>query len=161
MQSIQTVTKNLEKALKEFPEKRERTVDAVSDMALSRVRSSISSRLNDSHGKIANWQHKRVGDKGGYGVIEAVGGKEAVAVAPNLPSSGDGSPGAITNAIEHGHKTRIPHDAQAKRYKKKRRRFNEVRGRFFYKAAEPDVERIAQQAADTLCSNLVEIIEGS
>ncbi|MBR5949131.1 MAG: hypothetical protein IKZ82_10895 [Clostridia bacterium] len=160
MQSIDVVTKSLERALSEFPGKRKKTVEALSDTALDVVRATIAGKLNDSHGKIAGWQHKRVGDKGGYGVIEAVGGQDAHRVAPMLPSSGDGSPGAITNAIEHGFKTRKAHDKSAKSYRRGRRSKEEVEGRFFYRASADKAEQLAQQAANELCAELAAIIEG-
>ena len=148
MQSVNVITEAFERALKKFPELRKAAIDRATTLAKARVRSEVSSRVNDSHGKIAGWQTTREGSGGGYGVVEAQKG-----------ATGKDSPGAITNYLESGHKIRSPKTSGAKSY---RPRINvaAVSGRWFYRSAEADINRIAVQAADEVCSGIVKEIEG-
>lgn len=159
MQSITIFDKNFERTLKEFPEKRAAAVKMAGEIALSRVANNIAVRINSSSGKVAKWQHIRLGSKGGFSVVEAVGGEDAKAVAPFLPSSGNGSPGAITNAIECGHKIRKPKESGRKGYRARIKR-SSVDGRWFYRATEADVSRIAMEAAEKVCGELAKTLAG-
>lgn len=148
MQSVNVITEAFEKALKNFPGLRKEAIARATTLAKAKVRTEISGRVNDSHGKIAGWQTTREGSGGGYGVVEAQKG-----------ATGNDSPGAITNYLEHGHKIRSPKSSGAKGYRP-RIHVASVSGRWFYHAAEADVNRIAVDAANEVCSALAKTLGG-
>ena len=148
MQQINVISEAFEMALRQLPELRGAAMSKATSMMRERVRAEISGRLNDSHGKIAGWQTTRIGSGKGYGVVEADNEK-----------SGRNSPGAITNYLESGHKIRTPRERGAKGYRP-RIRVASVSGRWFYRAASADAERILLNCANEVCASLAHTLGG-
>lgn len=157
MQSVNVITEAFERALKRFPKLRQEAIKKATALAEAKVKTAISGRINDSKGEIAGWQTSREGSGGGYGVVKAQ--KGTVLRSRKSGKTVEVRPGAITNYLESGHKIRSPKTSGAKGY---RPRINvaAVSGRWFYRSAEADINRIAVQAADEVCSGIVKEIEG-
>lgn len=112
---------DLWKIFRELPEARRELHDRLADMLKKEVDEAIdSSGLNDSRGKIKNWQEPRVGSKGAYAAIRPLKGRGLV---------GNNSPGAITNYLENGHKTRESLADREERLEMQRKRRLEKQGR--------------------------------
>ena len=88
-----------------------------------------------------------VGSGGGY-----------AAIRPVDTSTGDNSPGAITNYLESGHKIRRP-SGLARRYRSRIRKAY-VDGYHFYQKAETRVEAKAIKLAQEFADKLAKRIEG-
>lgn len=151
MQQIDTrdldeLTKNLERAMKEFPEERRAAHEKVGKILKRRLDANIASRVNDAHGKIRSWQEVHIGSKGGYAAIRAKA----------TPSGKDG-PGAITNYLESGHKL----SGNAIRLKKSNNGTGRVRGRYFYQATAREISRDAEQIMEELAQTMAKKIEGN
>lgn len=84
--NIDSLLRDKKKIHREFHERAGTTLERL-------VRNNIvASGVNDSHGHVRAWQIKHIGSGGGY-----------AAVRPIASSTGNNSPGAITNYLEHGH----------------------------------------------------------
>ena len=140
--------KALSKAATEAPKNLRKLHTELADMAKSEVDKSISGNVNDSHGKIKSWQRQSVGSRGGYAVVRPVGGQ-----------SGSNSPGAITNYLEGGHRTRRP-SGTAKRPRRSRAKMAYVDGRHFYEAAAEGIEAPAYRLADDYLKKIRSTLEG-
>ena len=143
MAGIEVITEALERTLRKFPEARRTAIAQATAAIESRVRGEIGARVNDSHGRIASYQGKRLGSGGGYGVVEADKGA----------ATGSLAKGALTNYLETGHRIRRPKSPGAKGYRP-RIKTAHVPGRWFYRAAEQDAERIALLYFRTATSKL-------
>ncbi len=144
---INDIDKLLENMLKASPEIRRKAIERAASNLHADVRSEIRSRINDSHGKVQRWQRIRKGSKGGYAVIE-----------PENSSTGDNSPGAITNYLEHGHRIRPPKRAGAKGYRP-RIRESYVDGRYFYDDVGSTAEHEAIRVGKEICEKMAKVIE--
>jgi len=148
LKGLEELTNDLNVLLDEVPEARRKLHEEMADMAKKEVDAQIvASGVKDDRGKIRNWQEEHVGSGGGYAAVRAVKG-----------STGDNSPGAITNYLESGHKIRQP-SGKAKHYKP---RINTpfVEGRHFYQNAQKNVDAKAIQIAERFAENLADRIEG-
>ncbi len=141
MQSLSDLDAMLEETLKQFPKKQRVLHEQLSKDLLTLVQAAIGWSINDSRGKIAGWQRKHVGSGGGYAAVRATDS-----------SSGDNSPGAITNYLESGHKIRTP-SGHAKRYRQ-RIKMIYVNGRHFYKSAKGKAAAFLQQRAQELADEI-------
>lgn len=146
MQQID-VGKLFENMLRASPEIRRKAIERAATRLHADLRSKIRSRINDSHGKVQRWQRIRKGSKGGYAVIEA-----------EDTSTGDNSPGAITNYLEHGHAIRPPRMAGAKGYRP-RIHTSYVSGRYFYADVGDKAEDEAIRVGKEICEELTKVIE--
>lgn len=133
------------------PEKRKELHERIAERLKNTIDAEIGSRIEDSDGKIQNWQEKAVGEKGGYAAVRPLSGK-------NGGGTGEGCVGAITNYLESGHKIRPP--GGGKDY---RPRINVpyVKGYFFYEAAGVEAERIALEEAERFADELADMLERS
>lgn len=153
MQSIDTrgleeLTKRLNVLLAEAPEAKRRLHEELAEMMKKEVDAQIdASGIQDTQGKIRAWQEEHVGSGGGYAAVRAAKG-----------STGDNSPGAITNYLESGHKIRRP-SGKAKHYKPK---INTpyVEGRHFYQNAQKSIDAKAIQMVEQFVEDLASSIEG-
>lgn len=133
MQSVQfeglnKLDNDLRDLFAEIPTARKELHETIADIIKEEVEKEItSSGLNDSGGKIKDWQEKTVGSYGGYAAVHAEKGK-----------IGANSPGAITNYLENGHRIR---EASGKaKYYRPRIKKPYVDGYHFYKSASNTVE---------------------
>lgn len=87
---------DLNTILKGIPKGRRELHERMADVIKKEVDSEISQTgLNDNSGHIKQWQEPHVGSGGGYAAVRATS-----------KSTGNNSPGAITNYLENGHKIR-------------------------------------------------------
>ena len=99
-------------------------------------------------GRLEGWQQGRTGSGGGYAAVRPIGSAEG-------GGTGRNSEGAITNYLEHGHKTRRPTGA-AKRRKRGGKRQGFARGHYFYEAARRGSQRTAFAAANRYAERMAE-----
>lgn len=148
IKGLEELTENLNALLAKAPEARRKLHEELADMAKKEVDAQIvASGIQDDQGKIREWQEEHVGSGGGYAAVRAAKG-----------STGDNSPGAITNYIESGHKIRQP-SSNAKHYKP-RINMPYVEGRHFYQNAQRNVDAKAVQIAEQFAEKLADRIEG-
>lgn len=141
------VDKLFENLLKVSPQIRKKAIGRAASRLLVSVRREIRSSTGDSRGKVQRWQRIREGSKGGYAVIE-----------PENSSTGDDSPAAITNYLEHGHRIRPPKRAGAKGYRP-RIRTSYVPGRYFYKAVNGTAAEEAARVGEEICEEMAAVIK--
>lgn len=144
---IGEIAADFESLLADIPKLRRGLHEELADVLKSQLDSSISTSINDSHGTIAGWQRQLVGSGGGYAAIRPVAG-----------ISGPDSPGAITNYLESGHKTRPP-GGNNPRYRP-RIKLAYVSGRHFYLKTVASVEPILISTAEAYADKLAARIEG-
>ena len=149
VKGIDKLDSDLEDMLKSAPEARRELHEKIAKRIKSEVNVQIdASGINDENGTIKRWQEERVGSGGGYAAISAVSG-----------AVGDNSPGAITNYLESGHKTRGP-TGTAKRRRRGQAKKAYVDGFHFYQSAGGRAESIAIAAAETFADDLRKKLEG-
>lgn len=89
---------DLQSILDKTPEKRRELHERIAKIVKEEVDTEISqSGLHDSSGRVKQWQEPVVGSGGGYAAVRATD-----------KSTGNNSPGAITNYLENGHRIRQP-----------------------------------------------------
>lgn len=144
---LDSLDRSFQELLKKAPEKRKELHERIADRLKETIDAKIVERLDDSNGKIREWQEKKVGSGGGY-----------AAVRPVKDEAGQNSPGAITQYLEGGHEIRTPNGG-----KDYRPRINVpyVEGHFFYEAAATEAERVALEEAERFADELANILEGS
>lgn len=148
LSALDGLTKDLDKILQEMPEKNRELHEKLADLAKAEVDAQISaSGINDSSGKVKDWQKEHVGSRGGY-----------AAVRPSDSSTGNNSPGAITNYLTSGHKIRRP-SGKSKRYRPKIKT-PYVDGRHFYQIAQTTVESKAIDLVNDFTEGLAERLGG-
>lgn len=148
MPELTIIDESIENALKKFPELRKQAVENMAKRMKQELDTEISTRLNDSHGKIRGWQRIRLGSKGGYSVIE-----------PIKEGSGKNSPGAITGYLERGHRIRTPKNTGSKGYRP-RIRNPYVDGRWFYNSVEKRRDTVLLEEANKISEELAATLEG-
>lgn len=153
MQSIEIsglteLSKRLNDLLDEAPEARKKLHEELAEMTKQTVDSHIAlSGVHDDKNKIKDWQEEHVGSGGGYAAVRA-----------SSESTGDNSPGAITNYLESGHAIRQP-SGKSKRYKPDIN-VPYVDGRHFYQSARKDVMTQAVDRAEKFAEELAKKIKG-
>lgn len=143
--------------LQEIPEMRQKYHAEIGEKLKALVDSEIAgSKMNDSNDKIKNWQETHVGSGGGY-----------AAVRPRKGTTGDNSPGAITNYLDSGHRIRPPGKRNEKgkltltNYKyKSRAKVLYVDGYHFYGGAYAKAENVAIALAEELVNDIADKLEG-
>ena len=107
-------------------------------------RKILSSGIKDNHGKIRGWQVRYIGSGGGYAAVRATDS-----------SSGNNSPGAITNYLENGHKFR-------KRLKTKRgnQKVLAARAFGFYKMSRGEADKVVSSEVKRLRNKLISQLNG-
>lgn len=153
MQSVEFgELKKLDDTLKDIldsvPGARRQLHKKIADVIKKEVDTQINaSGLNDSRGKIKDWQETTVGSGGGYAAGHAVKGE-----------TGANSPGAITNYLENGHRIREPSE-KSKNYKPRIKK-PYVDGYHFYQSASNKVEAKAITEAEQFVEDLRKKLEG-
>lgn len=140
--------KTIDQVLKEMPGKRKKLHERIGDTILKQVKQQVSVSIHDSHGTVAGWQQVFIGSKGGYAAVRPAGG-----------TSGDDSPGAITNYLNSGHKIRRPKSLTGKHYRSRVKRLY-VDGRHFYQSAAVQAEAEAIREAEAFADELAEMLGG-
>lgn len=149
IKGMDDLDKDLKAILKDAPDMRRRLHEDIARNLKTEVDAQIgSSGINDSHGTVKGWQEERVGSGGGYAAISAVSGQ-----------TGANSPGAITNYLESGHKTRQP-TGSAKRRRRSQAKKAYVDGFHFYQSAGVRAENIAIASAEKFADELKQKLEG-
>ena len=141
-QALDRLDEDLAQALRRTPEIKREVLTDLGEQLLSQVRANIGGT-----GKVQRWQHAHAGDRGGY---------VAVHPAERTKDEYGRAVGAVTNAIESGHKIRPP-GGKAKRYVP-RIQVYQVSGKGMYSRTDP--ERAAEAAAQRLEQQLAEDLEG-
>jgi hypothetical protein len=145
---LEQLDKDLEALLEEAPERRKKLHEKIAEIIKSEVDVRIAtSGLNDSSGHVKSWQEPHVGSGGGYAAVRATD-----------KTTGDNSPGAITNYLENGHKIRQP-SGNSKKYRPKIKK-PYVDGFHFYTAARSGVESKAIAAAEEYVKEITQRLEG-
>lgn len=134
---LDRLSERLKELAKEFPESRRELHEQLAEILEREVRGQIAGTLDDAHGKLAGYQARVVGSKGGYAAVRAID-----------TSSGSNSPGAVTNYNENGHRRRMP-SGRARRYRP-RIRTTYINGRHFYRLSRANAERELKRAAGQL-----------
>lgn len=142
-QDLVKLDANLAQAARRAPEIKKEVLNSLGQNLLSQVRSNIG-----GNGKVQRWQHMHLSSGGGY-----------VAVHPEekISDAYGRAVGAVTNAIDSGHKIRPP-SGKAKRYTPRIQKAR-VPAKSMYAKVLP--ERAAEQAAAQLGQRLAHDLGGS
>lgn len=142
-QSLEQMDARLAQAVRQAPEIKKEVLTGLGEQLLSQVRNNIG-----GGGKVQRWQHTHLGSGGGYVAVHpAEGEKDAYGRAV----------GAVTNAIESGHRIPFPR-GKAKRYRPRIKKAR-VPGKGMYARTAP--QRAAEDAARQLGQQLIEPLEES
>lgn len=134
--------------LDEVPERRRELHERISEAIKAEVDTAIAtSGLHDNSGHVREWQESHVGSGGGYAAVRATDS-----------STGNNSPGAITNYLENGHRIRQP-SGQSKHYRPRIKK-PYVDGYHFYNAARNAAESRAIEAAEQYVKDFADKLEG-
>ena len=140
-QNLHLLNEELAEAARQAPEIKREVLTDLGEQLLTQVRSNIG-----GSGKVQRWQHAHVGEKGGYAAVHAVEQEK---------DEYGRAVGAVTNAIESGHKIPPPR-GKAKRYVPRIKVYR-VHGKEMYSRTSP--ERAAEDAARRLERLLAEDLE--
>lgn len=142
-QSLEQLDARLAQAVRQAPEIKKEVLTGLGEQLLSQVRNNIG-----GGGKVQRWQYTHLGSGGGYVAVHpAEGEKDAYGRAV----------GAVTNAIESGHRIPSPR-GKAKRYRPRIKKAR-VPGKGMYARTAP--QRAAEDAARQLGQQLIEPLEES
>jgi len=148
IEGLNKLSEDLNDILKELPEKRRDLHERIADVLKAEVDTQITqSGLNDSHGRIRQWQESVVGSGGGYAAVRPVKG-----------ITGANSPGAITNYLENGHRIRQPSGKNPNYRPRIKKPY--VDGFHFYKSARNTVESKAIAVAEDFVQEIKQKLEG-
>lgn len=141
-QSLEQLDAHLAQAVRQAPEVKKEVLTGLGEQLLSQVQNNI-----EGGGKVKRWQHTHLGSGGGYVAVHPVEKKK---------DAYGRAVGAVTNAIESGHRIPPPR-GKAKRY---RPRIDKARvpGKGMYARTVP--QRAAEDAARQLGQQLVQALEG-
>lgn len=139
---LERLDQDLAQAIRQTPEIKREALAELGQQMLAQVRSRIGGT-----GKVQRWQHVHLGSGGGY---------VAVHPAENTKDGYGRAVGAVTNAIESGHKIRPP-SGKAKRYTPRIHKAR-VPARQMYAGVNP--ETVVDQAAANLALRLAQNLEG-
>lgn len=155
LSGLEGLTKDLDDLLKKMPEKRRALHEELAQLAKTEIDAQITaSGINDNGGKIRSWQEPHVGSGGGYAAVRATDKGDS-----GHPSTGDNSPGAITNYHESGYKTRKP-SGNAKRPQPGKSKMAYVDGRHFYQKARTSMESKAIDVGNRFADDLAKELGG-
>lgn len=138
VRGLDELNARLDRFLKQAPGKRREFHERMGDVMQQEVRAQIAVSVNDSRGRVAGWQRKYVGSGGGYAAVRA-----------EDTSSGENSPGAITNYLESGHAI-----------SSRRSDAGRVSGRHFYLSTRMTIGYVVEAEAVDLANELAALLEG-
>jgi hypothetical protein len=148
LSQISELDRVLENILNIVPEKRREMHEKIAEAIKEEVDTQIAqSGLNDSSGRVKDWQQQKVGSGGGYAAVRA-----------SDKAIGDNSPGAITNYLENGHKIREP-SGKSPNYRPRIKK-PYVDGFRFYGKARAGAEAKAISIAEEYVNDIAEKLEG-
>lgn len=147
LSELDRLTENMNAVLQEAPEKRRELHEELAIAAKQEVDTQITASVGGDSGKISGWQEPHVGSGGGYAAVRATDA-----------STGDNSPGAITNYLENGHTIRKP-SGNAKRYRSEIHQ-PYVDGKHFYESARSAMQSKAISIAEDFANELAGKLEG-
>ncbi len=150
IEGLDRIAKSWDKLLKEFPAKRREFLERMGQQLLADVRREIG-----GEGKVAGWQEKHMGSRGGYVAIRAaaktyqttMGGKRYAV-------------GYVTNAIENGHRVRTPAVRGAKGYRSRAEKAA-VPGRWFYQTVRQRLDGLDDREVEALMELIQTGLEGN
>lgn len=132
----------------QVPDAKRRMLEEIGGQLTESVRRQIIARgVNDQYGRVQSWQESRVGTGRGYVAVSPAKGNTIV-------SNSSATAGAVTNYLETGHPIREP-SGRSRRYRPEIHT-TRVRAFGFYRAAQPDAEKIGQSAAEAFMQRLEE-----
>lgn len=142
MQELDLFADRLGQVTERLPEIRRRALETAGEEILRAVRGRIGGT-----GKVQRWQQTHMGSGGGYVAVRA---------AAKQTDARGRAVGAVTNAIESGHKVREPSGRSA-RYRP-RRRMDRVPGKRMYEDSWADMDAAAAKAAREIEDEMEKII---
>jgi hypothetical protein len=149
LESLNKLDRDLKKIMDDIPQARREMHTRIADAVKNEVDFQIIySGIVDSHGYVTGWQETHVGSGGGYAAVRA-----------SDSSTGEDSPGAITNYLENGHAIRGP-SVYAKRKRKSRAKMAYKDGYHFYQNARKNAESIAIREAEDYVEEVARKLEG-
>ena len=138
----------LDKAIKEFPDLRRELVETMGQEMLSRVQGKFG-----GHGKVAKWQGDFYGTKGGWAAV-----RPHAKTWVEYKNGNRYAVGHVTNAIESGHRTRMP--SGKNQYYRPRAKKARVPGKHIYASEQTNLTTLARQKCQELLSKLEAMVEG-
>lgn len=142
MRELERLDQDLAQAMRQTPEIKREALAELGQQMLAQVRSRIGGT-----GKVQRWQHVHLGSGGGY---------VAVHPAENTKDGYGRAVGAVTNAIESGHKI-MPPSGKAERYIPRIHKAKVPAKRMY---AGTDMGAAVDQAAANLALRLAQNLEG-
>lgn len=107
-------------------------------------------------GKVQGWQEQYVGSKGGYAAVRP----KSKTYTASTSKGKRYAVGAVTRAIESGHKFPSP-SGKSERYKPRIRSGQQsVTGKHFYESAQEKAQAVATEAAEQVINALIGHLEG-
>lgn len=134
--ALEALAKKLELAPEVLREQKRQAFELVSGELLTAVQTRIGGT-----GKVAGWQERFVGSKGGWAAVRP----KADELTPPGKRSGKQYPvGYVTNAVNSGHRTP---------------RGGRVTGRWFYQKTQAQAEALARKTMERIVQGLVDHLE--
>ena len=134
-------------------EAKKAALGGVGEELLSMVRQSAGTHMNAARGRVASWQRAYTGTHGGYVAVRA-----AADTYIYTKSGKKYAVGYVTNAVENGHRVRLP-SGTAARYKPRIRTAGRVPGRYFYRDVQNQTASLEQKAKTLVEEKLKEVLE--
>lgn len=152
IKKLDTSPKLLREAKKKAFERAAPKLETLIDQGMAQV------GLHEVNGKVKGWQESHVGSKGGYAAVRP---RAKTFTEPTKKQGKRYAVGAVTNAIDAGHKYPSP-SGTAKRRRKARIRHGrmKVKGYPFYNAAQELAAEVAREAAQEAVQALMKHLEG-
>lgn len=155
---LRVLLKGFDDLLRDVPEAKKEMLEAIGQELKKQVDRNISASVNDHNGHVRAWQNYHIGSGLGYAAVRPDGGKEGA-------STGDGSPGHITNALENGHAQtpgRFVAALGGDSGKRKGRKLaaKRVPGKYFYQTSRAGIQEYAYQAVEACARRLAAHLEG-
>ena len=138
LNEIEKIGKRLNKILDEFPGMRRKFHEEVAKETLTMIKNGFGNR------KVASWQERHVGTKGGYAAVRPMAKTYYAKYAV----------GYITNAITSGHRVR----PCSQKYS--RAKLNYVSGKHIYIDTVDKATNMAEKKAETMTKELEEKLKG-
>ena len=142
IRELERLDQELAQAMGQTPEIKREALAELGRQLLAGVKARIGGT-----GKVQRWQHVHLGSGGGYVAVHA---------AENMADEHGRAVGAITNAIESGHKIRPP-SGKAERYTQRIHKAKVPAKRMY---AGTDMGAAVDQAAANLALRLAQNLEG-
>jgi hypothetical protein len=146
MDGLDRLDRSWTNLIKYFPQLKINTLKSAGEALLLEVRrQAMTSGMRDGGAKVAGWQRKYLGRKGGYVAIRAAGGRDGGGV-------GADSAGAVTNYTENGHRVRGPSRRHGPGYRRRKSRAHtdEVAGYHYYRRVIAEADRVVREPVETL-----------